>query len=880
MACLGLTPALAATPEPPTLRLPAGVAPLLYDAKLTIDPNADDFGGAISIRIRLAQPTEIVWLNARKLALVSARAALGGAEDEGVAAAILPGNDDFVGLRFAKPLPAGEATLRIEYRGAFERSGVTGLFKQKDGDLWYVLSQFEPLDARTAFPCFDEPAFKAAWRIELTIPEGMKAFSNMPVEWRRKASPGWEQIGFRVSPAISTYLVALAVGPFDVIDGGTAGRNRTPLSYIAPKGRGREAAYAAKATPKILEALEDYFDRPYPFAKLDSIAIPDSGSFFGAMENVGLITYDARLLLAKPAETTALFEQRYVATAAHEISHMWFGNLVTMAWWDDLWLNEAFATWIENKVTDELRPDWHWALRRADRRAWAIETDQLVAARRIRQPIFERGEIRSAFDEITYSKGAAILTMFEQWLQAPQFRDGVRRYLAKNAWGNATAEDFFAALAAADQAVLPSFRDFVDKPGVPLLDVALDCRAAPVLKLAQSRFLPVGSTGMPGEHWVFPACFEYGDAVRGYSKCALVSSATQDLPLSPGGCPRWVVANRASIGYFLPRLDASLYASLPEADRVLGPADLVPLLADVNTLARGGALPLPTALTLAARYASHPEPKVGARALAVARAIPPELYDGNAGAFADWVRATYGHRARALGWSLKPKESPDTARLRLDEVPFVAYRGADPALRAGALALVERWRKDRRIVGRDLRPALLQTAARVAGTAGTALFEAYLHIAATSVDTEERKDVFAALGAFPDLHLLERALAIVLDDRFMFRESGRILQTALGDPATRPTVLAWLATNFDAAAQRAPQEEVGQWPHWAEQACAAAERERMVEVFAPRAAHYDGGAQAYREALEMVDLCLAYRARQEVLLTAFLAPRAKLQGKR
>ena len=625
------------------LRLPDTVVPTNYELQLTLDPDADEYAGAVRIGIRIAVPIDLVWINATRLQFDDVVAVVDSGASAGLRAEVIPGNDDVVGLQFASPLPAGTATLTVHFTGRFSASEVAGLFKQKEAGDWYVLTQMEPLWARRAFPCFDEPRFRAPWQITLTVPEHQRAFSNMPVESERVAHSGWREVRFQQSPSMATYLVAIAVGPFDVLDGGIAGRNATPLRYIAPKGRAAEAAYAASITPRILERLEAYFGQPFPFPKLDSISIPNSGYTFGAMENIGLITYDQSLLLAKPEETTTRFQQSYVSVAAHEISHQWFGDLVTPLWWNDIWLNESFASWLGDKITGEVKPEWRWDFRRIDGRAWAITSDRLASARRIRQPIEVRSDVRSAFDGISYSKGQSVLAMFENWLGPDKFRAGVRRYMAQHAWGVATADDFFAALVAEDDALLPAFRDFVDRSGVPILTIALDCASGARLVLSQKRFLPRGSTGDPAQRWVFPACFEYGDATKAATQCTLIKDEASELGLNTKSCPQWVIGNRGAIGYFLPALSPQLYAAVANAGLLIGPTDWYALLSDSDILARSAAVPLPDALSLAALASAQKDPRVFGAAVGVAEGVPRALTTGAEGIrYAAWARGRSG----------------------------------------------------------------------------------------------------------------------------------------------------------------------------------------------------------------------------------------------
>jgi alanyl aminopeptidase len=589
------------------------------------------------------------------------------------------------------------------------------------------------------------------------------------------------------------------------------------------------------------------------------------------MENPGLITYTAEILLARPDEMSPIFEQRFVGFTAHEIAHMWFGDYVTPSWWNDIWLNESFASWLGTAIAAELRPDWPRG-RRSRQRSKAMEFDRLSSARRIRQPVTEYGEVRAAFDSITYAKGESILAMFEQWLGPDKFREGVRRYMTKFAWGNATADDFFAALASTDDALVPAFRGYVERSGVPLLRVGLDCSAAPALTLAQERFVPVGVPAATGERWVFPACFEYGGAVRGQQICTLVRDATQRVALPTNACPQWVVANRTGVGYYLPRLTPALYAALGKAERVLADADYEPLLGDLEMLARSGAIGYQEVLPLAARQANNPDARAARRAFDIVGGVPrPMIAVANDAKFGAWIRRNYGGRARSLGWLPSKGETPDVLRLRETALPLVAERGGDAALARAAQRLAQRWLIHRKAVPPDTRRIVLMTAARTAGQEAPRLFDALLVIAKSGKDQNERDDVFAALGSFHDPALLARAFALTLDQQTAARGGFAIMKQSLAHPATRPAALTWIAANIGPLAARAPREQQGYWPTWAEGACTTGERAQFVALFESRAADLDAGPRKYRESLEIIDLCLALRAAQEAPFNAFLA---------
>jgi cytosol alanyl aminopeptidase len=858
----------------PGLRLPRDVLPVAYAPTLTIDPDKATFDGVIDIDVRVSKPVSRVWLNARNLSIASASAtipATASAAAASLAARVIPGNDNVIGLQFDASLPAGAVRLTLRYSGVVDEVNPKGVFRQQDRDRWSTFTQFEPLDARLAFPCFDEPDMKATWQLTLRIPEGLRAFGNMPVDATSAPEGGWRNVSFQRTPRLPSYLIAFAVGDFDVVDAGKAGINATPISIITAKGRSAEAAFAAANTGAILAATEKYFGMAYPFPKLDLIGFPKANNF-SAMENPGLITYTARSLLARPDEMSPRFQQQFIGITAHEIAHMWFGDYVTMTWWDDLWLNESFASWMATYISQELHPEWGSSGWRIYQRGVAMESDRLPSARRIRQPVAELGDVRASFDGIAYAKGQSILTMFEAWLGPEKFKEGVRRYINKHAWGNATSEDFFAALAAADDAVVPALRGFVERPGVPVLDVALRCSGQPSLEVSQRRFVPAGTPAGAAERWVFPACFEFGDARQGREVCTLVKEARQVVPLPTTTCPAWAIANRSGIGYFLAQLSPALYGALPNAKDVLAASDYGPLLGDLSLLVDSGAVTYAVALPVVGSQAGTSDLRAAQWAVGIANRVQPSLIaPENEAKYAAWIREKFGERAVALGWLPRPGDNADTMRLREGAMALVAVRGADAALGKEAQRLAKLWLADRKAIPASARRSVLSGAARTAGPDGAALFEGLLDVAVTTKDGNERDDVLTALGSFRDPALLERALALALDPRLGPRDSARPLQQALSVPASSQAALAWFARNIGAMSARFPKDYQGYWPAWADAACTDAERTQFVAVFESRAKGLEAGPLTYRNTLERIDACIASTRVQRASLNAFLA---------
>jgi aminopeptidase N len=378
-------------PPPPTLHLPSLARPEHYDLDLWLDPRAPTFRGAIAIDLDVLSPTRVLWLNATDLSIDHATLSTAAAPDP-APARVVPAPDDFVAFLFARDIPAGKARLSIAYHGKIDAERSRGIYQAREGGPDgepYLYTFFESIDARRAFPCFDEPSYKVPWKLSLHVPPGDVALGNAPVLGER-AEEGGKRVDLAESKPLPSYLVAFIVGPFDLVDAGVAGNFGTPLRFAVPRGRASETAYAAKVTPKIVGLLEDYFGMPYPYGKLDVAVVP---RYWGTMEHPGLVALGQSFTLIKPGERSAKREQRYAWLAAHELSHYWFGDYVTMTWWDDLWLNESLGTWMDAKITAGVDPSWNFDLERTARAARGMRGDALTTSKKIRQPVESKAEI-------------------------------------------------------------------------------------------------------------------------------------------------------------------------------------------------------------------------------------------------------------------------------------------------------------------------------------------------------------------------------------------------------------------------------------------------------------------------------------------------------
>ncbi|MCY1081485.1 M1 family metallopeptidase [Archangium lansingense] len=864
----------AETPRPPTFRLGTQVKPTGYKVELSVNPKQEAFEGVVEIALTVSEATRQVWLHGNGLKVKEATLTAGGASQP---ARVVTESNSLLGFLLERPVGPGTATLRVAYQGLAPAKETVGLFRQKDGDNWYALTQFQPDDARRAMPCFDEPGFKVPWQLTLRVPRDQRAFSNTPVDSEETGPDGWKTVRFRPTPPLPSEVVAFAVGPFETVDAAPAGQKNTPVRIVVPKGRTAEAAYAAQATPPLLGLLEDYFGIPYPYEKLDVLTIPQP-VLFGAMENPGLITFQMPLLLARPEQDTLARQRDFAQVQAHELAHQWFGNLVTLAWWDDTWLNESFADWLALKVTGQWQPSWNMEAARVREQANAMTADRLVTTRRILQPVESEGDILTAFDgAITYDKGNAVLAMFESWVGPERFREGVRAHMRKHAHGNATAADFFQALSEASGTdMTASLSTFLVQPGVPLVTMGLLCEAGapPKLTLAQRRFLPVGSkgAGTAEQTWHVPVCVRYGTGKQEARACTLLTEKTGELVLKGAtGCPEWVAPNADARGYYQVKLEGDLLGRLTRGGgKQLTLPERMGLLGDAQALMASNELPVDEALGVVTRLLPSDDRDLLTRALGMVGSVRREFIpEALRPKYAAFVRHTFGDKARALGLQPRPGEDEATRLLRPSVVRVVALLGEEPSLLAGARELTRKWLEDRRAVSPEMVEVVLQLAA-VKGDA--ALHQRLLAEARKTTEPAERGKLFGALGSFRDPALARATTALMLSEDFSTLEvTSGLVNAMLSAESTREHFYTYVTEHFDAIMARMPHEIGGHMPWLGGAFCDAEHRQHVETFFKERAARYPGGPKFLEKALENVDLCIAQRESLQPGLVRFLS---------
>ncbi len=834
--------------------------------ELTIDPSIEDFTGSITTAVTVDEPTSVIWLNGDELVVDSASITVGGAAQ---IATVSEPKKGYIALAFGTALARGTGTLRITYRGKMHRNDGDGIYTAQEGGDWYAYTQFESTDARQAFPTFDEPSYKVPWKLTIHTKASLVTLSNTPAVAERPEANGMKAVEFAETKPLPSYLVAFAVGPWDLVDAGKT-KSGVPVRIVVPRGRGSDAAYPAKVSVEILERTEKYFGIPYPYEKLDLVALSIFNA--GAMENPGLITFRQNLLLTKPEDRTLGAEQRYATVAAHEIAHQWFGDYVTLAWWDDTWLNESFASWMETKTVEAWQPSWDLDIDAVGSKSSVMGQDSLDSARAIRQPITTAADIDSSFDGITYGKGEAVLSMIERWIGPDLFQKGVRAYLAKHAWGNATYDDFVTAMSeAAGKDLRPLFESFVKQSGVPVVQVKLECAkgAPPTLALSQRRYAPTGSQIDPNRTWTVPVCVRWGTGTKTGRDCMELSTATGQLPLSAKSCPDWVVPNEGYLGYYRSELEPALLDKLiARVRKGLPIGERVGLIGDVNALVQSGVVGKGVALALVADLAKDPSRHLVDASLGIVGGIDEMVTDRLRPNYERFIKKLYLTRARQLGWQSKPNEGPDAKELRPELLSLVAGEGKEPALIAEATKLAWKWLDDRKSVDPTVVGAVLGVAARYGDQK---LFDR-LHAEAKKVtDRTERSRILSALGGFAEPKLVDQALALVLTDEFDLREGGGLTRGAMSDPRTRLVAYAFVKQHFDDISAKLPPAYRVYMAYFALPLCDDKYKPELEAFLKPRIEILDGGPRALAQAMEGLSLCAASRKAQAPAVEAFLA---------
>jgi aminopeptidase N len=848
----------------PLGQLPGALKPTAYRLHLIVDPSATDFSGHTEIDAVLAQPARTIFLHGNELHVSKVLVTAVGhpsvdahytqVHDSGVARLDLP-----------VEVPAGKVTLTFDYTAPF-RTGADGLFRAQVAGNWYAWTQFEPIDARRMFPGFDEPGFKTPFTVTVTAPASAKVFANSR-EVSGTDSGAMRVHHFAPTPPLPTYLVALGVGPFDVIETSApanAVRKRPlPFRIIATKGQMPRMRFAAAEGPKLLGLLESYLKIPYPYEKLDFVGSP---ILDGAMENAAFIIFDDTLILIDP--DAPLSQMRgFAEVTAHEMAHQWFGDLVTPTWWTDLWLNESFAEWMGKKIGDQWRPDLGIAASELSEAFSAMNADALGKGRPIRQPITQNTQIASAFDSITYEKGAQVLSMFESYLGPDRFARGVHQYLEHYRFGNAAADDFFSALAASagDPKITAALRTFTDQTGVPLVAVSEGPQG---IALSQTRYRPLGVAAMPAQTWTIPLCFSRGSA----HSCQLLESASSTAKPIAGTDALMPNANGA--GYYRFRLDGAAWDRLVAAAGTLSGRDALAVADSLWADFAAGTGSFARVIAAARVLSTHTE-RLAAIELGyrLKRLADSALTPAQVLQYRKTMRSIYSPRLAALGLDVRPgayaNEAASTQGLRQSILPLVALEARDPEVRTQLAAAAAAYLGgDAHAIDAAFRGIALTVGVQDRGQPFmTQLRDALVK----STDPLFRDQASSAIGGADTPALAEAALNLAFSTGVQSLESEQIVMHLSRQPGARDAAVSFADKNFKRVIDTFPGSERARIVELFSGYCSAGDIARVDAYVKPKMQSLGGGELELAQAKDRIGLCVALQEAKGAEIGAVLA---------
>jgi aminopeptidase N len=851
VALIVATPALAQ-------RLPETVIPDHYTLWFEPDLAKETFRGRESIRVTVTEPTTSITLHAAEITFGEVTITSGGRTQ--IAKVTTDAKGEKATLTVPERLGEGQATIQIAYTGILNDQ-LRGFYISKANGRKYAASQMEATDARRAFPSFDEPRYKATFDISMTVPAGDTAISNGRITSDTPGpAPGTHTLTFARSPRMSSYLVALLVGDFVCREGASEG---TPIRVCSTPDKRELTGFALEAATQQLAFYNAYFGIKYPFGKLDIIGVPDFSA--GAMENIGAITFRERLLLIDPKTASIGAQKRVAGIISHEIAHQWFGDLVTMKWWDDIWLNEGFATWMANKPLAAWKPHWRVDLDDAADTQDALGIDALKSTRAIRMKVETPEEINEVFDGIAYQKTAAVLRMIETYVGPEAFRKGVASYLKKHSYSNAAGEDFWSEVArVTGKPVDRIMRSFVDQMGAPVLSVRNSCsQNKNDIDLKVSRFL--GTPGAPPapQTWTLPVCLK---ASGGQARCELVDRPERTIQINSCGA---AFANADSRGYYFTDYTADTVGGFAKNPASLTASERISLLGDEWWMVRAGRHDIDLYLDLAAAMANDETPVITETIASRLAVIGDDIADAaERGRYQAWIRARFGPVLNALGLPGPVGDSDDRHGRRGTLLHLVGVTGNDQDVQRKARELAAQYITDPNSIPSTLAPSVLQVAA-IGGDA--ALYERYLaQLRKTGAQPEQFYRYFTALSWFSDPSLVKRTLEFAMSSEVRSQDASTLIGTLLVHEWSRDLAWEFTKTQWPTLLKtlnifQAVPDLVGAFGGF----CSVARANDVKDFLARNSV--PAVARAAQQAIERIDNCIALDMRQSKPFAAWLA---------
>jgi puromycin-sensitive aminopeptidase len=840
----------------PKHRLDPGVRPERVRLHVEVDPaEGRAFRGEVEIDLELDGARSLLRLHAVDLRI--GRARLRTRDGRRLRGRVVREPEiEMVALHFDEEIPAGEATLGLAFSGALRRD-LCGLYGVTAGGREYAFTQLEATDARKFFPCFDEPTMKARFAISVATGRANAAISNAPATHSEELPDGRKVVHFAETPPLSTYLIALAVGELEASRVVRAGPTAIRLWHTP--GKGHLCEFGLEATRACLIRLERYFDLWYPYAKLDMVAVPDFE--FGAMENAGAVFFRETLLLVDPERATLGEKKRAAEVICHELAHMWYGDLVTMAWWDDLWLNEAFATWMAFKIVDDWKPEWKMWHDFQHGRAAAMKQDALCHTHPIYCPVDTAAEANENFDLITYEKGASVVRMLERYLGAAKFRRGVRAYIRDHRESNTVAADLWRALSrASGVAVEPIARSWITQDGHPTIDLRVVERDDGFhLQLLQERFYQRPPSRPAGTKWAVPWVGRVGRGRSGSGQLVrhLLTKKRDTIALGPRA-PRFVYGNADEGGFFRPAHGPDELAALGRALPSLAAVERMGLIDHQWALVCARRAPIGAFLELAGALADETDPDVLSALRQplgfVADTLVPDACPDASEGYRAWVARRFGPAFAALGWT-PGRGEPDDVRLRRAVLlGIVGGAAASEAVQCEAARRCDTYLKDRRALDANLADGVVALAARIGGSGR---YRRFLAAARASDTPQEQRRFLLATADFRDPRCIDLTLAMSLTDRVPTQDVIFLLGRLMANPAAREATWAFIKARWPKLRKRMPSLFAGRLIESTPNLLGAEHRRDVARFF--RENPVPAGDRALRQALERFDWYRGFR---------------------
>jgi aminopeptidase N len=850
-------------------RLPKTAVPDNY--KLLFNPNLEKatFEGDETISIRVLTPTSEITLNAADIDFHEVTITSGGSSQS---AKVVPEKDkEMVVLAVEKPLAAGPATIHITYAGILNDE-MRGFYLGKDDQgRKYAATQFEATDARRAFPSFDEPEYKATFDITTVVDKGQVAISNQKIVSDTPGPGDRHTVRFATTAKLSSYLAALIVGNFEYIEGEADG---IPIRVYSTPGKKEMGKFALESAEHVLSYYDKYFNIKYPYGKLDLVGIPDFSA--GAMENAGCITFREILLQIDEKHASIDLKKTIASVIAHEMAHQWFGDLVTMQWWDDIWLNEGFATWMSSKPVEAWKPEWNFNLDDVSQAGGTMNTDSLANTRPIHQAADTPAQIQELFDGIAYGKAAAVLRMLESYLGEETFRAGVNAYIQQHQYANSTADDFWGAQARTSKKpvdqIMPTF---VKQAGVPIINVKSQCSGnSTTVTLDQRRYFYDREKfqATNDEVWEVPLCMK-ASAGKGAAQCKLLTKREETFTLP--GCSTWVLANAGATGYYRVGYEPDAVRALAsDAETKLSPAERIALQTDIWASVRVGREPVGDYLALAQGLGGDRNRAVLEDVLSRLDYIGQYLVtDSDRESYRMWLRQYLSPIIKDVGWESKPGESDEQRMLRARVFQSLGYDARDPEALAEARKITDKALDNPASVDREL----AVSAFRLAAVNGDqAFYDKLMAMLKNAKAPEEYYIALFTLPQFGDPKLLQNTLDYAISPEVRSQDAVSLISSVMQNPVGEKLAWDFVLTHWDAVQKVGGPFASGQIVGATSSFCDAHMRDQVADFYA--AHKIEAAERTYRQSIERINNCVDLKSQQEPKLAAWLGQHGSSAG--